>query len=213
MSRRSRAPRLEGGMDREPWYLRWKIIVPALLFVWPAGLLLLITKIIGSVRQFRKTHPKEYKNIPYQKHKSRAEQEAYIAGKKRRGKMVFTSILMTALFLVLGCLGLTKTYVNAFWDQLRFADLIRDMLSYAAFVLLGVYLASRANALCLQERRLGHILEGLKGRQSLAFADLVRQTGIPEEQLREDVQTMVDAGFFGSGAGLDEETGLLYCWR
>lgn len=118
MSRQSeRLPSRGQKLEKVYFLLRWPVIVVAFLFVWPLGVILLITKIIGAVRKNRQEKVLQDNKIPFAKSKSKEDKQAYAAHCSQQKKRLITSFLMTALFLLLGCWGMTRDYLQLFWGS------------------------------------------------------------------------------------------------
>ena len=75
--------------EKEPFYMRWPAIVIALLVIWPVGLILLITKIIGVVPRFLE---EKTDNYPYLDEIIRTEELS-----DRKDKMIALSDMFIAV--------------------------------------------------------------------------------------------------------------------
>lgn len=125
--------------EKTPFLLRWPVIIIALLLAWPLGLVMLITKLIGVQRKPRDdAFRKSGKPVP-----AEGEQRANSSQKKK----LFTVLLLTVLFLALGCIGISGDYLSLFGGETLAGPLLRDLITHVLFLLAGVYLASAAYAM------------------------------------------------------------------
>lgn len=212
MSRQSeRLPSRGQKPEKVYFLLRWPVIVVAFLFVWPLGVILLITKIIGAVRKNRQEKVLQDNKIPFAKSKSKEDKQAYAAHCSRQKKRLITSFLMTALFLLLGCWGMTRDYLQLFWGSGFTGKLAADFLSHGIFLLVGIFLAAKAYDLLVQQRRLARLLTLIGNAGVVHLDQLLERSGETEYQLLLDLQAMLDRAYLGHGAFYDAQRRTLYC--
>ena len=179
------------------FYMRWPVIVAALLLIWPMGMILLITKIIGIVKRNREEKILIDPTVPFAKFKTTAEKQ--------------TSV-MAALFLFLGCASITGDYLQFF--SLGFSTaLLTDFVSHAAFLLIGVYMIFGTYSNLQQQSRITRVRHLIGDQPQVALQQLALETEIDEETLRGDLSTMLDRSFFGHGAFYDEVQRVLFCYE
>jgi len=194
------------------FYMRWPVIVAALLLIWPMGMILLITKIIGIVKKSREEKILVDPTVPFAKFKTPAEKQRYGEAQRRQKKRIFTTSIMAALFLSLGCASITGDYLQLF--SLGFSTaLLTDFISHAAFLLVGVYMVFGTYSNLQQQSRITRIRHLIGNQPQVALQQLALESGINEETLRSDLSTMLDRSFFGHGAFYDEVQRVLFCYE
>lgn len=111
--------------EKTPFLLRWWVIAIAVLFAWPIAVVLIITKIIGAVRKTRKDKP----------HMSEE--------RRQQIRKTITYFLLTFIFLVLGCVGLTRDYLELFFGNGFSGSLLTQIVPHVILALLGIFIASQ----------------------------------------------------------------------
>ena len=119
--------------EKTPFMLRWWVIAIAVLFAWPLAVAMIITKLIGIVRE------------------QRQGKQPMPAERKRQIRKVTTYVILTFLFLALGCIGLTRDYLELFFGAGFSMDLFTDIVPHAALALLGILIASRWQSVFSEE--------------------------------------------------------------
>lgn len=214
MKNRKTYERLQNPTERTPLSERWPVIILCLLFVWPLGLVLLLLKILRAARgghveeKNRKTA-----DVPYLKYKSREKKAAYLEKQKKQKKMNWSSAIMTALLLALGCYGLTTDYLYLFSVRQLNVDFLQDFVCHCAFLLAGTYLASRIYAMFQRQHQARQILATLHGRPQVPLSALAQAQHCEEAALYELLVWMVSMDYFGDRAEVDMERNILYCTR
>ena len=197
--------------EKEPFYMRWPAIVIALLLIWPIGLILLITKIIGVVRKTRAEKTQYDPEIPYTKFKTKEDRTLFAARRSRQKKRLVTVCLMTALFLAVGCVGLTRDYLHMFRGDAITSKSVVGFLSNILFLLVGIYIAASGYRLLVQQRRVNQLVRVLGGNRVYSLAKLQEQTGYDRATLLTDADMMLNNAYFGHGAYYDPETEQIMC--
>jgi len=195
------------------FYMRWPVIVAALLLIWPMGMILLITKIIGIVKKSREEKILVDPAVPFAKFKTTAEKQRYGEAQRRQKKRIFTTSIMAVLFLALGCVGTTGDYMRLFSGSGFTMELLSDFISHAAFLLIGVYMVFGTYSNLQQQSRITRIRHLIGNQPQVALQQLALESGINEETLRSDLSTMLDRSFFGHGAFYDEVQRVLFCYE
>ena len=196
--------------EKDPFLLRWPVILIALLLAWPIGIILLLTRFIGTVKKTRELKVAAGSGIPFAEHKTAAEKHGYDECRRAGRKMLLTVSFMSCLFIVLGAVGITGDYRALFASGFS-GVLLRDFAVHALYLLLGLYLSTRAHALLSDSTRKKAVCAAVGGEQSVSLAALSAQTGLSEAQLRDDLQQLMEEFAFGHGARLDGDT--LHCWE
>ena len=191
--------------------LRWPVILIALLFLWPLGIILLITKFIGIHRKNREEKVQVDPAVPYAKWKTAAEKTAYGDAKRRQTKRLITSLLVTAIFVVLGCASVTLDYLDLFWGGGFSGEFVKNFVGHGAFLVMGVFLSSTTYGIYLQQRRIRRLRTVIGSAEQVTVASLAVSTGYAEEEICGDLKAMLDQKYFGHGARFDEASGLLIC--
>lgn len=201
-------------LNRDPensFLLRWPVILAALLLLWPLGIILLITKFIGVHRKKRDEKIRTSSSVPYAKWKTAEEKQAYGAAKRRANKRLLTSLLVTGIFLVIGCVGITLDYLDLFRGSGLHGDFIKDFLVHSAFLGVGVFLCSTAYSIFLQQRRILQLSAIIGSAEQVTVASLAAATGYAEQVICGDLNAMLEQQYFGHNACFDEAAGLLIC--
>ncbi len=196
--------------EKEPFYMRWPAIVIALLVIWPVGLILLITKIIGVVRRTKAEKTQYDPDIPFAKYKTKDDRKLYAARRSRQKKRLITVCLMTALFLAVGCLGLTRDYIRLFRGGELTGKTAADFLSHVLFILVGLYIAASGYRLLAQQRRVNQLVRVMGGNRVYSVSRLQEQTGWDRAVILGDLDMMLSQAYFGRGAYYDDETGQIF---
>lgn len=191
--------------------LRWPVIFFALLFILPLGIILLITKFIGIHRKNREEKIQVDPSVPYAKWKTAADKEAYGNGKRRQTKRLITSLLVTVIFLVLGCASVTLDYLDLFWGNGFSGEFLKNFIGHGAFLVMGVFLCSTTYNIYQQQHRIKRLRAVIGSAEQVTVASLAVSTGFAEEDLRGDLKFMLEQKFFGHGARFDEAAGVLIC--
>ena len=193
--------------EKEPFYMRWPAIVIALLLIWPIGLILLITKIIGVARRTRAEKTQYDPEIPFTKQ----DRTLFASQRSRQKKRLVTVCVMTALFLVVGCLGLTRDYIRVFRGEPITGKFVVGVLSDVLFLLVGLYIAASGYRLLLQQRRVNQLVRVIGGNRTVSIAWLQDRTGCDRATLLTDADMMLNNAYFGHGAYYDAETEQILC--
>lgn len=196
--------------EKEVFLLRWPVILVALLLAWPIGIILLITRFIGTVKKTNALKVAAGDGIPFARYKTMADKQGYDDARRHDRKMLITVSVMTSLFIVLGAIGVTGDYRTLFASGFSSA-LLRSFAAHALYLLLGLYLASRAYDLLSRRARQKAICAAIGEKKSLSLSALAHETGLPPTQLRAELEQLTANFAFGHGAHLDGDT--LYCWE
>ena len=196
--------------EKDPFLLRWPVILAALLLAWPIGIILLITRFIGTVKKTRELKVAAGDGIPFAAHKTAGEKRGYDECRRAGRKTLLTVAFMTCLFIVLGAIGITGDYRALFASGFS-GVLLRDFAVHALYLLLGLYLSTRAHALLSDSTRKKALCAAVGEERTVSLADLSVRTGLSDEQLRDDLDQLIGTFAFGHGAHLDGDT--LYCWE
>lgn len=199
--------------EDDSFLLKWPVIVIAIIFAWPIGMVLLITKIIGVARRNRSNKILTDTNVPYSKYKTNKDKLGYKEEKSRRKKRVIATIIMSILFLGLGCIGITRDYIQIFAGDAELSKLVPDFLSHVLFMLVGIYMASSIYGLFGQLDRIGRIINALGDIKSISVEDLAKKTEINDEQLVKDIEYMAERYYFGHDSSFDRDSKTLNCFN
>ena len=202
---------LKNSDPENSFLLRWPVILIALLFIWPLGVILLITKFIGIHRKNREEKVQVDPSVPYAKWKTAAEKQAYGEAKRRQTKRLITSLLVTVIFVVLGCASVTLDYLDLFWGGGFSGEFVKNFIGHGAFLVMGVFLSSTTYGIFLQQRRINRLRAVIGSAEQVTVASLAVSTGYTEEELRGDLNAMLEQKYFGHGARFDEASGTLTC--
>jgi hypothetical protein len=214
MGIRTHPDRLQNHDESKPSrWLSWPAIVISLLLVWPLGVVLLVIKIARAYNWSWNWGggQKKEKKIPYSKLKSKTEQTEFLAAQKHRSKVVVTAMVLSALFIILGCYEITKDYVYYFFGHYPIQDLLSEFLSSAVFMLVGIYISSYCYSLCLRQHRVSSILSAFAGKGSMPVADIAKKAGLSKDLVRSELPAMVKDLYFGRSAYLDAAADTFYC--
>lgn len=196
--------------EKESFLLRWPVILAALLLAWPIGIILLITRFIGTVKKTRELKVAAGDGIPFAAHKTAGEKRGYDQCRRTDRKTLLTVAFMTCLFIVLGAIGITGDYRTLFASGFS-AVLLRDFAVHALYLLLGLYLSVRAYTLLTDFARQNALCAAVGEERTVSLADLSARTGLSDEQLRDDLDQLIGTFTFGHGAYFTADT--LYCWE
>ena len=197
--------------EKEYFLLRWPVIIIALLLVWPLGIISLILKFIDIHSKSRKKKILVDNSVPFAKYKTDREKQSFGDQRRRRKKTVFTGLIMTALFLVLGCIGITQDYLQVFFGSGFTSEVLYDFIGHAAFLLVGVYMASTSYSFIQRNHRLNHLQTVIGKQAHVSMDSLIHHTGYAEELIVQDLKVMQESFFFGQDAYYDEKARILYC--
>lgn len=200
------------GIEKDPFYLRWWFIIVTLLFLWPVGIVSLITKIIGIIRRSRSLKTATDYKIPFYKQKTKNMRQEYDRKKRFRSKTVVCTVLITIIFLSVGCVGLTKGYLHIFFGEGITAKIATDLFFNILFTLCGLYFIAGGYRILEENIRFRKIMDVIGGNRLFHLEKLCVQTGIAEEQLLSDIMKMKEQLFFGPGAYYNPEEKLLHTY-
>ena len=91
----------------------------------PIAVVLIITKIIGAVRKSRKDKPR----VPEER--------------RQQIRKTITYFLLTFIFLALGCVGLTRDYMELFFGNGFSISLLSQIVPHVILSLLGIFIVSQ----------------------------------------------------------------------
>ena len=198
--------------EKTPFLLRWGVIGAALVLVWPIGVVLLITKLIGIARETRALQIAAGTGIPFAAHKTTGEKQKYARIAAQMKKMRTTSLVITLLFLVLGGYGITQDWLKLFADGFTM-PLLRDFAIHAAFLLLGLYMGKRCYTLQQEHIRVRKLSAAIGERPEVSVQELATAVALPPALVIELLLGMLGQYHFGSGAYLNKSGETLYCRR
>ncbi len=203
--------KLQSTQPEKPYFLlRWSVILIALLLIWPIGVILLITKLIGVVRQNREIKILTTDEIPFAPWKTALDRQVYAQCMGKTKKLLVTSVLTTVIFLILGCSGITGDWLTLFANGFS-TPLLLDFLSHSVFFLFGLGFVQSSYSI-LQERHRTRLLSIAIGeRTQVTVQELTDATALPPSQIDKDLQKMLEQCWFGHGAYYDTAAQTLYC--
>ncbi len=195
----------------KPYFLlRWGVILIALLLAWPIGVILLITKLVGVVRQNREIKILTTDEIPFAQWKTASDRQVYAQCIGKTKKLLVTSVLATALFLILGCSGITGDWLTLFANGFS-TPLLLDFLSHSVFFLFGLGFVQSSYSILQERHRIRLLSIAIGDRAQITVQELADTTALPHSQIDKDLQKMLEQCWFGHDACYDTASQTLYC--
>ncbi len=193
----------------------WALIVLCFLMgLWPLGLVLLFFKLFGKDEKKRTAPPLQ----PTAAQAGAARPQSKAGGVVRKVTRSPSTKRSTARWLkicggALGVIGLI-----ACWEPISMmlwlgeAEIwyVEDLLTALAMAVAGVAMVWSGVSMDRALKRYAKYLAVVGQREAMSTEELARTLGFSRHQVEQDLQKMIDRGYFGDGAYLHAELGYLF---
>ena len=214
MAREKKPELLPSLMDKDKasnsFFMRWSVIIIALMFLTPIGIILLITKVIGIVKENKAAKLANTDKIPFANKKDQRLRTSYGEKMKHYRKKIITVILCSFLFIFCGLYGMTKSVVQMIYAGGITAKKITDFFSFALFVIVGVYFIKSCVDTISQNSRLHRIIALINNKEITDLKLLSKSLSCSVETVKSDVAFMLENAWFGENAYVDKD--ILHAW-
>lgn len=205
--------------DDTPEWISW-MVIGLLMFggAWFVGLPWLLIKLFGSdSKKNEKKAPSLHtetvrRNVqPTVTRTEKAKNTTFASLSKTPDDGKLSRFLQMACGIFLGIIGVAG--VGAELDDLTYGFSVSTLFGLMTFLAISAgavaMIVSSVKSKKAQRRYLRYMAV-IGSNKAYAVEELVSRLGIPEKQVRKDLNKMVDKGFFGPSAYLNEELGYLF---
>lgn len=213
--------RNQGGEQKEGGWGSWALIV--FLFaigVWPVALFLLFSKLFGNdvKKKQRDTTPPPLQ-VNYAGERDRAAHRAADSRAKTAAhNMVKSPAIKKSNARTLKIIGIIMMAVGLFYaaDSANMvfsgyvASFIWDLLQYMAIAVGGLGMFCGGLKMDANMHRYARYLAVMGEAEAVPLADLSRKLGWSERRIEKDLGKMIDKGYFGGRAYLDQGLGYFF---
>lgn len=203
---------MEKDSAKNSFFMKWWVIIVSLMLIWPIGMILLITKTIGIVKENKAAKLAMTDKIPFANRKSQELRTLYGACTKRYRKKILTVILCSVLFIGCGIYGTTKSIVLMIFQTGINQKKIMDTISYLLFLYVGIYFLKSCIDTIQQNSRIHRINGEIGTRQSVDINEIAEKLSYNLQTVRDDVNFMLDNAWFGVNAYFDAEKNTIHTW-
>ena len=195
----------------------WPLIIAAFVLVWPVGLLLLFRKLFaddhsGSYWQAPplQSDYKVQRTPPRQRPRNKAARAVNKVTKSPADKKSTARWLkiVGAVLLFVGVGGLADAVESMFWASSWWW--LEDLLGSLAFGAAGGGMLFKGFSMDRQMKRFSRYLLVMGDREAVAIDELARTLGYSSRRVEKDLEKMIDRGYFGGRAYLNQELGYLF---
>ena len=192
----------------------WGLIVFLFVIgVWPIALVLLFTKLFAPDEKQKKAAPpplrQEQAAAEPEKKSGRAARAVKKATRQpavKKGNARVLKILGIIVMVFAAAIG------SDYFRWLLQGDLywLWDVLSALAWFAGGAGLFAAGSAMTRAVKRYGRYLAVIGKRSAVSVDELVRKLGYPRRRVERDLDKMIDKGYFGDAAYINEELDYLF---
>lgn len=199
----------------------WALIILLFAFgVWPIALVLLFAKLFGSDTQRRRAAPPPLQtSIPYKPETAaRAAAPRQTKAKSAAKKVVKSPVLKksnAAWLKVAGCtmafVGLATAADPAGMVFAGYAEYwLWEMLQWLGVAAGGAAMFAAGVSMDRAMKRFTRYLAVMGDQEAISVDQLSRKLGYAEKRVERDLQKMIDKGYFGGKAYLNQELGYFF---
>ena len=198
-------------------WISWVLIV--FLFgigIWPVALILLFVKLFGSDEKKKKAIPPLREGSVGESASNQHPNKARSAVKKvtkspavKKSNAKWLKVI-GAVVAVVGVLTMWGPIEAFFWSSNWYSLWLPELLQYLAFTVAGAAMFFGGVAMDRSLKRYAKYLSVIGDREAMDLGQLARTLGYSRRRVEKDLQKMIDKGYFGGAAYLDQELGYLF---
>ena len=205
-----------GNKQTESEVISWVVIIAAFAVFWPIGLFLLIRKLSDSTQSSKQRNytkgtvpagwaaPGQQQAMPAKESLPRRMTKTPSMKKSTRLilKIVGAFLLFGGLMMAYDAVYNLMLYFNRF-------DLM-ELLQSCAIGGAGAFMFIKSILMDKASKRYMRYLATMRGVKSISFSQLSSTMGMPEQKIIDDLEHMIEKGYFGATAYLDYGLGYFF---
>lgn len=189
--------------NKAPWYLGWPLIVVMCIFMWPIGMIMLFLK-LTDLRNAKEARIPIETFLAYSKDKTPAENARAVKREKAAlNAIAMTKIIAPLLVLVSGA-SMTNA-VFALWQSGLTQELLSTLLWDCLWLITAFALAYVCYGMRQRQSRFYQYCKHIGSQHDLRLNSLCTLTGHSMQQVKEDLTAMIERGYFGGDAYIDDQ--------
>jgi hypothetical protein len=190
--------------------ISWLVPLILLFTLWPIGIIMLIKKLSGSAdgAQTRTGRPAARSADPViVQEPKKSEKKKRNALEKKSGRFLATILTLISIALFILGANMMISAAGSIWDGV--AGRLPNFLIGAFYCIGGLITFSCRNIGVNKINRYKKYYAFVDERGIVPIADIARSTGMRERSVRRDLQAMINSGYFGPYAYIDNELDCL----